>query len=304
MTRASGRNGDLEAGIVDKLDRVLALLESSQSESQSMSKATADFSTGLLQGLGITWSRKTDNKESGEIFEFDWGGGEEANTFDAGERLMKLLNICGFEFLDVRKFPLSILKAGNKSSSGQADGIIRPLDTLDFDDRSKFGFGIGIIEFKTKTKPLNFYQQLLELVSFSRMSGYEQAVVLLGTDLSTKWQVMYFQSRNIIACQSFKHGSVALPFFKDLLAAVDARATTLKPVPSVAEAGQGSRDESLDSAQDLTGFLAAHASSVKFGADDIQFLQNFANYLNYNMGADVNLPAWVKLPDSAAGMFS
>jgi len=279
------------------------LLEADKTEKRSMSKANKEFSTSLLQGLGISWARTPGNKDAGTQLQFSWDGGEEVCTPKAVTKLKDELcldNIQGdtrsVEVVDVHKVPLCPLRACGKEAPGQTDIAIRFQD-LQHDDQAALAFVIGMVELKTTMYQLNFFQQLLELVAMSRMSNYGQSVVLLGTDLNTKWEVLCFDTPNHVVCQQFSFGSVALAFFKEKLLSVHSRKQALQPLASIADGHQSSL--ALDAEQDLSEFGIA----LDTYSDRVHSVQEFARHLTSCFGAKVTIPACVQRPD-LSGMYS
>jgi len=280
-------------------ERVLTSLEDSHTTIKSMSKATENFTTPLLNGLGITWSRADGNKEPGQNYTFDWSSGEDARTEAATAYLKQLLgnlpvdnDLRPLELVDVHTKSLPSLKSCGKKAKGKTDAVVRFEEIL-VDDGAEFAFGVGLVEFKTIKAPFKACQLLLEEVCLSRVSKYGESVVLLGTDLNSKWQVCYFDKLHHITCQSFKFGSVALEFFKTMLRSVHQRANSLCLMASIQEARLGLH--AVESDQALDGFEGVSNEIV----DRVQDLQQLARYFKEQLNADVTVPAW-----ACSGMYS
>ena len=200
------------------------------------------------------------------------------------------------EFVDVHKKRFVPLKACGKKSGGQTDAVIR-FSALQHDDTSHFAWVIGGVELKINTAPLRLFQLLLELVAISSVSSFEQGVVLLGTDLNTKWEVLFFDATDHITIQAFRFGSVALAFVKEKLKSVHAQVTHLQTLPQIQEGVQ--LEEPMGLHQDLRGF----GSCAKSEHDRLQDLHNFAQFLNRRFDANVTLPLWAQCHD-VRGIFS
>jgi len=278
--------------------------EGLNTEKKSMSSANCEFATPLLHGLGITWMRAPGNVETGKKnSSFSWDGGEEERTENAISTLATCIGSVvvdqdsrKIEFQDVGNKNLLKLKACRKESSGQSDVAIRFKD-LQHDDQADFAFVIGIVEFKTDKAPLKFFQQLLELVAMSRISEYGQGLALLGTDLNTKWEVVFFDKRDHITVQAFEFGTVAIKFFREKLQSVHARVEDLSRLSPVAE--MAGLHLSTGQEQDLRGFDQPN-DDVQ---DTLQDLKALARHFNENYNANVTLPLWVQSPD-AFGIYS
>lgn len=288
-------------------EKIFTILQSSQTEVMSMSDATNNFASPLLAGLGITWSRADGNTEFGQNFNFSWDGGEVARTGEAIKKLKTLFgeisvenDIRQLEFFDAHTRYLVPLTACHKKARGKTDAVIRFKEIL-VDDQAAFAYVISVTEFKTMTADLQLFQELLELVAMSRMSKYGQAVVLLGTDLNSKWQVCYFDRLDHITCQSFQYGSVALDFVKKMLHSVHQRTANLLPLPSIPEVLHENHIATSD--QDLGGFRVQFNTT----SDLVQDLQQLARHFKERFDADVNVPAWVyssDLPTSCYGIYT
>ena len=192
---------------------------------------------------------------------------------------------------DVHHNSLLPIHGCQKKLTGKTDALIR-IKELDIDTEAAFSWALGAVEFKTNKQNLNFFQQVFELIALSRMSQFEKGVVLLGTDLNAKWQVLYFQEPNRILCCSYKCGTHAISQLKDLLISTSARIEKLNAVsqstgqklpfsPSLASLNE--RDE-----QDLNGY----DNIPKTQADVIQSVQNLARVFNKH-GISVEFPGWL-----------
>jgi len=269
----------------------------------SMSNASGQFAAELLADLGLKWDIVACNVQDGENSSFSWDGGEEACTPRAItqiETAMRELAVDGdkreIEFRDVRKNDLLTLKVGRKVSPGQTDvtiGLKEPRHS----DGAEFAFVIGMVELKTDKANLKSFQQLLELVAMSRVSQFRQGVALLGTDLNTKWEVLFFDKRDHITVQPFQFGTVAIQFFQEKLQCVNTRVEDLKRLSAVSEIGD--LHLSAEGEQDLRGF-GGHNYSVE---DRVQDLKALERHFNENYNANVTLPFWA-LSSDASGIYS
>jgi len=268
-----------------------------------MSDATGDFTKSLLHDLGVKWDQVTSNTDAGTNCTFKWTDGEEKCTVQAIEALenhVGQINVQGdtrkVEFVDVRKRNLVTLRAGCNECPGQTDVVIR-FDELQHSDLAEFAFVIGMVELKTDKAKLKSCQQLLELVAMSHMSQHGQGVVLLGTDLNAKWEVLFFDNPDHITVQAFKFGSVALKFFQEKLQSVHARVDELKLLS--AESGMGRLHLSPEREQDLEGFDPTdEGTQVR-----LQKLKALERHFNENYNANVAIPFWAQSSD-ASGIYS
>jgi hypothetical protein len=287
--------------------KLVSLLEDDHTEKKPMSEATQTFSTELLNGLGLGWTIADSNQTHGQNYLFSWQGGEVKRTRQAIRKLQELLGDFSvtaderaLQFVDVHSSSLVPLKANGKEANGQTDAVIRFSETL-VDDQAHFAFVIGMVEFKTTQSDLKLYQQLLELVAMSRVSKYGQGVVLLGTDLNAKWQVCFFDMSNHITCQTFKHGSVALSFFRDKMCSVHQRAHNVLQLLSIPEGSLLHQAQEHD--QNLSGFDTDTNSRVEAAQD----LQLMVRIFQQHFGTEVVVPPWAYSPDvshPSAGMYS
>mmetsp|Transcript_33172 Transcript_33172/g.81451 ORF Transcript_33172/g.81451 Transcript_33172/m.81451 type:complete len:192 (+) Transcript_33172:2-577(+) len=189
---------------------------------------------------------------------------------------------------------LPALKSCGKEARGKTDAVIRFEEVL-VDDTAHLAFVISPVEFKTTNADLQICQNLLEEVSMSRVSKYGESVVLLGTDLNSKWQGCYFDKLHHITCQSFKFGSVALEFYKSMLCSVHQRARNLLRMSSIQEAPLPLDLHAVDPDQALDGFEDDSNEVV----DRVQGLQQLARLFKVQYDADVTVPAW-----ACSGMYS
>jgi len=298
---------DVNRALREGFEATQAVVLDSNIEKVSMSHATREFTTALLEGLDVKWVQIAGNTEKGKNFSFSWEGGEEHCTRRAIDKMRSLF--CKFsvlgddrqvDFRDVRSRNLHTLRACGKESTGQTDVAIT-LKELQHSDLAKFNFVIGIVELKTDKAELKGCQQLLELVAMSQMSQYGQGVALLGTDLNKKWEVLYFDKPDHITVQAFRFGSVAIMFFREKLKYVSVRMENLRKarhvLPPVAEMGVlhiASGEE-----QDLGGFDRPNEDVH----DRLQGLKALERYFNENCNANVTLPLWAQSSD-AFGIYS
>ena len=187
-------------------EKIISLLEDSKTDCKSMSKASNSFASDLLESLGISWTHAQSNETEGVDCEFSWAKGEDKETGNAVEYLKGLLQevevsvqggaTARVKILDVHTLFLDPIKCDHKEATGKTDALICLCKQI-VDNRSRFSWALGIVEFKTDKDELNFSQQLLKLVSVSTyMSDFRQGTVLLGTDLNKKWEIMYFDRPN------------------------------------------------------------------------------------------------------------
>jgi hypothetical protein len=286
-----------------KLAQVLKLLEESATEKKSMSKANLEFTQPLLQALGFSWTCQPTSRKAGKNFIFDWAGGEEARTDAALQYFTELLGVSKFkvktdtrsvEILKVNHNDLILLKGGSKEAKGKTDLIIRFNEPI-HNDYAKFGFSIGSVELKTDKCLLNFFQLLLESVAMSYMSEYKQGIVLLGTDLNDKWEIMYFDKPNHISHEAFEYGTVAMARLKELLQTLHKRLADLDALSSISQTQlQLGR---VRTEQDLEGFDLRQAMT-----DKQQAVQDFALFLREKYNANVTLPIWARSAEDT-GMY-
>jgi len=298
---------DVNRALREGFEATHAAVRDSNMEKVSMSNATRDFTTALLEGLDLKWVQVAGNTENGENFSFSWQGGEEKCTRSA---IVKLQGIMGkvlvsgddrqVDFRDVRSRSLHTLRACGKESTGQTDVVIT-FKEHQHSDLAKFAFVIGIVELKTDKAELKGCQQLLELVAMSQMSQYGQGVALLGTDLNSKWEVLYFDNPDHITVQAFQFGSVAISFFREKLQSMPLRLENLKQashvLPPVAE--MGGLHIASGREQDLGGFDRPNEDVH----DRLQGLKALERYFNENCNANVTLPLWAQSSD-AFGIYS
>ena len=100
-----------------------------------------------------------------------------------------------------------------------------------------FGLSAALIELKTGKAALNQGQLLLQLVSFSTISNAQKGVVVLGTDCSTKWRLVYFTKSNEITMQQYTCGKKCLGDFSTFIQGSTERGVALfpSPLPTVTE---------------------------------------------------------------------
>jgi hypothetical protein len=288
--------------LAEEQSKILTFLQETKTESQTMSAVTSTFATSLLDDLGIkaVHAPSKNTKEKNE-FVFDWGKGEDPQTSEAilhlEQLVVKELTVTLMEkqfevhIQDVHHNSLLPIIGCQKKLTGKTDALIR-IKELAIDTQAVFSWALGAVEFKTNKQDLNFFQQVFELIALSHMSQFEKGVVLLGTDLNAKWQVLYFEEPNRILCCSYKCGTHAISQLKDLLISTSARVERLNAfsqstgqklpfTPSLASLNE--RDE-----QDLNGY----DNIPKTQADVIQSVQNLARVFNKH-GISVEFPGWL-----------
>jgi hypothetical protein len=280
---------------------VVSMLHKAQSEHKSMSKVNKEFAESVLEGLGMTWSACSVNDDDGRNFEFDWSGGEEANTDNAMQLLSQQASLPTVDdgktcaFVDVRKQDLFPLSSDGKRCTGQGDLAIRPTGGGGFAD-NRFVHTLALTELKVSAEKIRVYQLLLQIVSLSRMSRFKQGVVVLGTDCCAGWVLVHFERRNHIVTEEFMNGSVCLQRLHELLASIESRHQSLLPLPRVDEHFVGGgMAQLLD--QDVSGF-DEDVSAENRHIDHHGSLQLIANALNDYTGgmADVHVPSWAMAP--------
>jgi hypothetical protein len=229
--------GRLFVQLKDGQEEILTILKEAKTESAHMSSVKPEFASSLLTGLNFSWDRALIDERRGKACKFLWNTGEEKETGNAilylRNRLQGLkLTVEGgkaknVHIVDVHHELLAPVHGYLKNVTGKADALIRVNQKI-IDDNAKFAWALCAVQFKKDTEELCFFQQLLELVSLSRMSRYKQGVVLLGTDLNGKWQIFYFQKSNHVVCQQYASGSVAISVLKSFITSTSARLEQLK----------------------------------------------------------------------------
>jgi hypothetical protein len=240
-------------------------------EKKSFSKASTSFATDLLKDLGISYELRhssTHDTTDTEAPNFSWvrGGGdvgkedEDQRTPAACDYVTTLLdmasindreNVVTLEVADVHNNDMFPLQGHHKTATGKTDLVVREVANSHI---NQLCYAAGLVELKTKAASLCEAQLLFELTSASKMSKYQQGVVLLGTDLNTKWYVVYFQRRNCIVIDQFDDGLVALVSYKELLTSAASRRQHLTALDPIAEhppppgdsGGNGSSSSSSD----------------------------------------------------------
>jgi hypothetical protein len=283
---------------------VVSMLHKAQSEQKSMSQVNKEFAESMLEGLGMTWSACPVNKDDGNNFEFDWIGGEEANTDNAIQLLSLQASLPTVDdgetcnFVDVRKQDLFPLSSDSKRCTGQGDLAIRPTTGGGFAD-NRFVHTLALTELKVSAEKIRVYQLLLQIVSLSRMSRFKQGVVVLGTDCCTGWVLVHFERHNHIVTEEFKNGSVCLQRLHDLLASIESRQQSLRRLSRIDEHGVGfvGRGVAQLLDQDVSGFEEGVSAESRH-IDHQGSLQLIANALNDYTGgmADVHVPSWAMAP--------
>jgi len=284
---------------------IIKCLQEARTECKSMSDVTQTFASQLLGSLGISWSYAPSDETQGVFHKFSWEGGEEQNTVKAVSCLRKLLkglkvSVQGglqmpVEIQDVHSLLLVPVKGDHKQATGKTDALIRVCQP-EIDDNAKFAWALCAVEFKTDKVKLDFFQQLLELVSITYMSDYRQGAVLLGTDLNNKWQIMYFDRPNHIVCQTYKYGSVAIKELKHFLASASERLADLSTYelsctqPSPLLAVHAEEEQNLD------GYHCDHDRH----ADAVQAIQNLTRKLQNLLNVKVCAPLALHIPRKPA----
>lgn len=280
---------------------IIKYLQEARTECRSMSDVTQMFASKLLESLGLSWSYAPFDETEGVSHEFSWAGGEEQNTVKAVSCLRKLLkglkvSVQGgwqipVEIQDVHSLLLVPVKGDHKQATGKTDALIRVCQP-EMDDNAKFAWALCAVEFKTDKVKLDFYQQLLELVSITYMSDYRQGAVLLGTDLNKKWQIMYFDRPNHVVCQTYKYGSVAIKELKHFLTSASERLADLSTYklscaqPSQLLAVHEEEEQNLD------GYHSEHDHH----ADAVQAIQNLTRKLQDLFNVRLCAPLALHIP--------
>ena len=238
------------------------IISESKTDRKGFSEASADFCNILLQGLGIKHIITTNvEKSRGERNFFDWciprteSKDEAKRTPAARDHLDKLLKIRKINGVHVELaaipssnlYPLECVKHDHTKirATGKTDLVLRKNAPFQFSD-NELGMAFAIIELKTDIAPLTTIQLLLELISASMMSTTcHQGIVILGTDLNTKWCIGHFFAYNQIEICSYKCMFVAIDHLKRLIDSSEERGRNIIPLPSVYEAdedaGRGAR---------------------------------------------------------------
>jgi hypothetical protein len=215
------------------------VLLATKSQSKSFSGADVPFAKALL--ADYQWSY-TKSSVSGLLLDpFSWkmtdDGKEDeaARTDDAVKHLSTNLSLSKIfngeedsevEIVNVCQTHMWPLTYNHNTARGKTDLAVREKSAAV--PPNFLSFAMGLAELKTSSASIKEAQVVFELVSASRMSKYEQGVVILATDLNTKWWVAWFDDVNRIIIRTFLGGTVALSFFKDKLENAFMRASTLK----------------------------------------------------------------------------
>ena len=283
------------------------ILTQLEEDCQTMSEVPTPFATSLLEDLGIKVIRaplkensKKKKKGKHAALKFDWSGGEGKNTVGAVLVLEELVaaNLtvtymeekCQVHIIDVHHKLLDPIQGYQRRLTGKTDALIR-LKQVEMDTGSKFAWALGAVEFKTDKEDLNFFQQVFELIALSRMSQFEKGVVLLGTDLNAKWQVLHFTDPIHILCDSYQCGTDAIFQLQKLLETAPARIEKLKAcsqrvgqllpfAPSLASVNEAGE-------QDLKGYNNVPMTK----ADQIQSMYDLERVFSAH-GVRVDFPGW------------
>eukprot|EP00657_Telonema_sp_P-1_P009805 TRINITY_DN404_c0_g1_i11.p1 TRINITY_DN404_c0_g1~~TRINITY_DN404_c0_g1_i11.p1 ORF type:complete len:317 (-),score=37.75 TRINITY_DN404_c0_g1_i11:288-1238(-) len=304
--------------ILNKMDegfsRLELLVNNSNSEQRSMSKAPRSFTHDMLRGYGVDFG-ETANREQpdGESFTFNWAKGEETETPAAIKQIKKHLKLGmkNVELINARKRELNLHVPGKKSA-GHLDGLFTLTQSATF-----FGLAIGGLELKTNKADWNILQMYLETLSLSLVSSFRQGVAVLGTDLNKRWVTLHFDRANHILVTSYACGHTALLAFKELLKDYEARYAAfeeerervrlqlLEQIPEHSTLPpQGSSSGSSD--QDLSGTEISPAEAENL--EQFQRLQAYAAHLSSLHGCDLHAPSWglyehSPMSQDAHGMF-
>jgi hypothetical protein len=288
---------------------VKKIVDATNSERKSMSKATDIFVQGLLGGYGIDFSEQANREpRQGRAIKFSWTGGEERRSKEAFKKVRKILqwNTPYVELIDARKRDLCLHIPG-KVSKGQLDGLFTETQALSF-----FGLAHGGLELKTNSANFNVLQMILETIALSMVSTYRQGVAVLGTDLNHRWATFYFDRPNHVLATSYSCGNRALHAFKDLLNNCNQRhesieverlheqrerlqlshAQRLDQIPEVSPLTALSFDssDSSSSEQDLSGTAIPPGEAENL--EQFQLLQAYANHLSSLHGCDLHAPSF------------
>ena len=238
--------------IVEGNEKIVTMLKEAQSEERGMSSANADFATTLLRGLGYTVAEERLSEPTVDAAEdeatpftpFSWGGGEDARTPAALERVKLLLGAewvkeQKLELVDVRKKKLARLAAAGKRSSGESDLALRDAQPFEFGD-NPFATTRGLIELKTDEAEVRQSQLLLQAAALARNCTFGTTVCVLGTDLISKWAIVSFKDKRTLRVSRFADATSAVDAYKALVLKCMAMPISIGPLPSISESGGGS----------------------------------------------------------------
>jgi hypothetical protein len=228
----------------DVLGQVLKEVQKTNSEHAVFSEATDGFTGGLLLEMGYTFSAIVSTRVGGnkhKNVKFNWcqrgslKRDEDQRTPAARDKLSTLLVLeKKNEIVDVHNNNMVSLEKGTRSAAGKTDLAIREKSKVVFKDNI-FLFASAVVELKTDKASLSVCQLRLELVSLSKMSKYEQGVVVLGTDLNTKWATAHFERYNCITITTYDSAAAALDAFVELLSSATARGDRNQPLGGIDE---------------------------------------------------------------------